>query len=226
MSFSKSLKPNYKFVTFKFDGILSDYLKNLMEYENYRLDFINKILSTGYDYCFLEFPPLRKHQVTPAEFTIIESKPFSRTNWSSFKNELMPLVELSQKNRKYAVCYFSNLSKDTTLVCPVPGPISPGPIRPGPISSGPTSLGSSTTKSFVPLPGDINIHSGHLIDFLKNGNKGQVNELIKLFSRLALEISNKTKIVYISTHGHGVPWLHVRLSQTPKYYTHTTYSYS
>lgn len=205
MSLSNPIRTNYKFVRFKFDGILSNYLKNLTERQDYRSDFIRKILSTGFNNCFLEFPPLYKYVEVPAEFTVIESKPFTQTNWSPFKNELMPLVELSQKNKKYAVCHFQNLSKDTTLVCPVP---------------------TNIAKSFVPLPGDINSHSGHLIDFLKNGNEGQVNELIKLFASLALKLSNKTNKLYISTHGHGVPWLHVRLSPTPKYYTHTPYSRS
>lgn len=42
-----------------------------------------------------------------------------------------------------------------------------------------------------------------------------------LWKKVAIELEkklNKSGMVYVSTHGLGVAWLHIRLSGTPKYY--------
>lgn len=192
-----------RYVTFeigrKYNANLTTYLQFLLSKEEVRNEFIRKIISTGYENCYLEFPPLHQPNGTPekfAEFTVIESIQFPSANWLTFRNQLKSLAEISSKRKKYAVCYFPNLSGETLLICPVPT-----------------------------LDKKIDAHSGHLMDFLSNGDKGQVHELIKMFALKSIELLSKDDMekVYISTHGHGVPWLHIRLSPTPKYYTHKSY---
>jgi hypothetical protein len=183
----------------KYNANLTSYLQSLSSKEEVRNEFIRKIISTGYENCYLEFPPLHKPDGTPekfAEFTITESRQFLSADWLIFRDQLKSLAEISSKRKKYAVCYFPNLSGETLLVCPVPT-----------------------------LDKKLDKYSDHLMDFLNNGDKGQVHELIKMFALKSIELLSKDdmKKVYISTHGHGVPWLHIRLSPIPKYYAHKSY---
>ena len=41
-------------------------------------------------------------------------------------------------------------------------------------------------------------------------------EWLALFNRVVKNLKSGYK--YISTHGHAVPWLHVRIEKYPKYY--------
>ena len=65
----------------------------------------------------------------------------------------------------------------------------------------------------IPLEQFVNI-----IDFTKNSNETQWLLLWKnvLFASNKMLLQNK--YVHISTHGHGVNWLHVRIEKIPKYY--------
>lgn len=59
---------------------------------------------------------------------------------------------------------------------------------------------------------------GHLVEFLKRATKKEIDELwskTAFFSKRS--VLNKES-VWISTHGHSVPWLHVRVMDNPKYY--------
>ena len=54
-----------------------------------------------------------------------------------------------------------------------------------------------------------------LKDFIDNASKTQQ----KIFWRKVKQVANRENVVWISTHGHGVPYLHVRMSLLkPKYY--------
>ena len=57
-----------------------------------------------------------------------------------------------------------------------------------------------------------------LKDFTDNAPKKQQQELWKLVAKEAKKQSKKFGKVWISTHGLGVPYLHVRISSKPKYY--------
>ncbi len=103
------------------------------------------------------------------------------------------LKPLIESKSNLTVTSFYNPSKDALLVVPVP----------------------SNNQS--------DIYSNHLMNFLKQGSKKQQHDLIKIFAMSALGMAENDESVYISTHGHGVPWLHVRLSKTPKYYQHKEY---
>jgi len=193
---NESLDPS---VTFNVNGSLLNYFQSLSLDESIRDNFVSMIISTGYNRCYLEFPSLsHSDRERPAEFTVSKAnEPFAPADWTIFRDKFKSLVDLdlSAKRKKYDAFDFSNLNNDALLVCPIPT-----------------------------LDKDIDKHSGHLMDFLKNGDRGQVHELIKRFALKAIElISNDFDVVYVSTHGKGVPWLHVRLSRTPKYYIHKPY---
>lgn len=56
----------------------------------------------------------------------------------------------------------------------------------------------------------------HFSNFIKYGNSNQVNEFWKNFGKLVNKyLSKKTDKLYINTHGHDVPWLHVRFDIKP-----------
>lgn len=58
--------------------------------------------------------------------------------------------------------------------------------------------------------------------FTRNASRSQQHELWKLVGRTALNRLNDQP-VWVSTAGAGVPWLHIRLDDRPKYYGYTAY---
>lgn len=160
--------------------------------------FIQSIVSTGYGHCYLEFPPITKESINSkddAEYTVIEASDFKDANWKIFYDKLKPYLKNNQSHDpKIETTYFPNISGDTMLVVPIPT------INP-----------------------EIDRYSGDLMNFLKYGQKSQQHAVINLVAQTVLTTIETRKKVFISTHGHGVPWLHVRLSDTPKYYTHKKY---
>ena len=107
---------------------------------------------------------------------------------------VMYLYTSTYINSLIVIIYFPNILGDTMLVVPIP----------------------STDQG-------IDKYSGDLMSFLKYGQKNQQYALIQLFAKTALNLIETQQKLYISTHGHGLPWLHIRLSNLPKYYTHIKY---
>jgi wobble nucleotide-excising tRNase len=65
------------------------------------------------------------------------------------------------------------------------------------------------TKLIIPIKPYATIYQ-----FALNGSD---KEWLALFNRVVKNFKKDDK--YISTHGHGVSWLHVRIEKIPKYYT-------
>ena len=77
---------------------------------------------------------------------------------------------------------------------------------------------SGDTSLIVPCP-DVGKNYAHIKLFNKNASDSKKKELWK---KVAEEITNiinndKDQEIYLNTHGHGVPYLHVRVDLTPKY---------
>lgn len=51
----------------------------------------------------------------------------------------------------------------------------------------------------------------------------EVRKLFNMIGCVATQVSNHGKLLWISTSGLGVSWLHVRLNFYPKYYSHNSY---
>ena len=62
-------------------------------------------------------------------------------------------------------------------------------------------------------------HYGHLAAFVRRAPVAQQHDLLQR-SAATLRQCLSNRPTWMSTHGMGVPWLHVRLDETPKYYTH------
>jgi hypothetical protein len=58
----------------------------------------------------------------------------------------------------------------------------------------------------------------HFSNFIKYGPKSQVDDFWRIFATLFDHLihSNKSDKLYINTHGHDVPWLHVRFDKGPE----------
>ncbi len=81
------------------------------------------------------------------------------------------------------------------------------------------SLG--TPPTLLVVPPDTGKNFSHIGTFYANSS---LDERRALWKKVAVELEKKLKRgekVYVSTHGLGIDWLHVRLSKTPKYY-HTS----
>ncbi len=92
------------------------------------------------------------------------------------------------------VASFVNLGKDARLVVPCPA----------------TGI---STESYT-----------HLGAFVRGAPLAQVHTLWRTVgARLIERISTQKADVWLSTNGHGVSWLHIRLDSSPKYYAFTPY---
>jgi hypothetical protein len=61
------------------------------------------------------------------------------------------------------------------------------------------------------------------MDFMRNGSNEQKHELLFNIGESMLKYTNFKNKKYLSTHGKGVPWLHVRICDSPKYYSFEKY---
>ena len=76
---------------------------------------------------------------------------------------------------------------------------------------------SKDTILIVPIPVQGKNYAT-LKDFIDNSSERQQKKFWKKVAEVAEKIMNKYKKVWISTHGLGVAYTHVRISITPKYY--------
>lgn len=82
------------------------------------------------------------------------------------------------------------------------------------------------TKSTIlvsPHPGP-EFDAMHLAQFMRTGKESRR----ELFYRVAIAVKgalakNPAQPIWLSTSGLGVPWLHVRVDQNPRYYSYTPY---
>ncbi len=69
----------------------------------------------------------------------------------------------------------------------------------------------------------------HLASYLTNSSQEDIRKLLKKTAEKVIELhEDKERIasnipLYVSTHGGGVPWLHIRLCNSPKYYHYKLY---
>ena len=76
---------------------------------------------------------------------------------------------------------------------------------------------SNDTMLVCPVPIKSKNYSS-IYSFNKNASDTQKKAFWKKVAQIAIIEQNKHGIVWISTHGYGVPWFHVRISRKPKYY--------
>jgi len=74
----------------------------------------------------------------------------------------------------------------------------------------------------VPKPQGADTAYGHLAAFVRGAPEPQRLELWKVVGK-AMQKRISARAVWLSTAGAGVPWLHVRLDDRPKYYHYGPY---
>lgn len=74
----------------------------------------------------------------------------------------------------------------------------------------------------APCPLEPDIDYGHLAQFVRDAPDAQQHALWQSVGD-ALQARMGSRPVWLSTAGHGVAWLHVRLDSAPKYYRHAAY---
>ncbi len=93
--------------------------------------------------------------------------------------------------------------------------------KPGPVRTFSNLSGDALLVSPTPNPGAT---YGHLAAFLRDAPDDAIHALWAHVGK-AMELwwSTREDHVWLSTAGMGVPWLHVRLDRTPKYYRTAAY---
>ena len=76
---------------------------------------------------------------------------------------------------------------------------------------------STDTMLVIPMP-VIGKNYATLKDFIDNASKIQQKNFWKHTALVARQFMNEKDKVWISVHGLGVSYMHVRISTTPKYY--------
>lgn len=82
----------------------------------------------------------------------------------------------------------------------------------------PVAFSNPTGTCTLVSPPDQGKNFAHIGLFYKNASQ---HEIRALWKKVATEIEKRLKlkkVIYVSTHGLGVPWLHVRICDFPKYY--------
>jgi hypothetical protein len=63
----------------------------------------------------------------------------------------------------------------------------------------------------------------HMGNFIRNAEKKQIQEQFKQLSKAILSELKRDRLIWVSTAGLGVIWLHMRLDSRPKYYRTNSY---
>ncbi len=74
----------------------------------------------------------------------------------------------------------------------------------------------------VPIPMAPHEAYGHLAAFVRKAPRAQTDALWRVVGQ-QMRAHVNTRPVWLSTAGAGVPWLHVRLDDRPKYYRYAPY---
>ena len=77
-------------------------------------------------------------------------------------------------------------------------------------------------QMIVPCPTENDQCYTHLASFLRGAPKEQIDRLWAVVGS-EMQLATGDKPMWLSTAGGGVPWLHVRIDQFPKYYHHAAY---
>ncbi len=144
-----------------------------------------------------ETPPVSAQNLDrPFEFVAIEDLSLARPASSAAFAE-----HLHGAPTSHAI-NFPNLGGDAILVVPTP-----------------SRMGSSGNHSAQSATGDAYCHLG---DFTRHASEGQQH---KFWARVGQTFLKRVaqRPVWLSTAGDGVPWLHVRLDDYPKYYAYSPY---
>jgi len=81
----------------------------------------------------------------------------------------------------------------------------------------------SKTRLIIPENTGGNARFANIAEFNRHANKAQQASLWKLVAVEYGRALSSVRPIWLSTSGLEVPWLHVRVSKTPRYYKHRPY---
>jgi hypothetical protein len=154
-------------------------------------DLTRLIRGTGYQGIFFETPGVSAHTAGQKQFRICIVDGPSVTKFASSHASSSAFQEHLDKCADPHVCSFPNLGGDAMLVVPQKQPGTKDPAY------------------------------SHLAAFLREAPEEQIAQVWKKVASTYLQIlqtRDETKPVWLSTEGTGVPWLHFRFDDRPKYY--------
>jgi hypothetical protein len=159
---------------------------------------IDVLRTVPYEAYFWECAPVLQGSTAPFEFTIVDDVVGC---FAGMRPDRLAFSEHFHKNTNNVVD-FANLSGDARLVVP------------------------------CPLLDDAEQRMLHVGSFVRGSVADdeyiQARNLFRRVGQLATarlaQNTPKRRPLWVSTSGLGIPWLHVRLSDTPKYYRHTPYT--
>lgn len=161
---------------------------------------------------------------TPFEFvTVRGGSRFPPSDPSSFQAHFDRVAEREGEG----IAVFPNTGGDAVLVAPCP-PRKRGAEHCGDALRGGEGGGEGGAKGGV-CDGDDGVGGdqpyGHLSQFVCTAPLSVVDALWRCVGRVVAEEAARTPShpLWVSTHGRGVPWLHVRVERAPKYYHHAAY---
>ena len=162
---------------------------------NFRQCFIQALVQSPFKDFYWECPPVQWNQ--------LESLPFECTlvdaGGAMSGKRASPeafLDQFSSKPARHSVISFPNQSNDATLIVP------------------------------KPLPRLAFAAYGSLAAFTHNAPLRQQHQLWTQVGKvMQQELEGRNVPIWLSTAGHGVPWLHIRLDGKPKYYRCSQYKH-
>ena len=78
------------------------------------------------------------------------------------------------------------------------------------------------TRLVIPTPRQEKNYLS-IVDFMQNASLNQQKNFWKLAANEILRLKQPGTPLWVSTHGLGVPYFHLRISRTPKYYKTTAF---
>lgn len=187
----KSQNPSHLKCHFKYKNKLLTYLELMKLSRTLQIKFyklIQRVLhNSPYSQYLLEFAPVSWNTIST---TILEFVLIpTRGLFQTSNINTYKEYGIDTINRSKDIIHFPNLSKDTLLICPC------------------------YNRKY-----NINSYS-HIGSFFQSNNtKQQLNLLKYMFTVYAYILQYRpNKIYYMSTHGKGVAWLHIRIDSKPKY---------
>lgn len=144
----------------------------------------------------------------------------------SFEADPHPFAEHLERGdgEEEDVCVFANLGRDAMLVVPT--------FTAEKECGDEDDYGGGDRRSRKEETSVSMNEYAHLLSFLRGTHvpEAQKLRLLQRVAQVTLEKCHeneqqeeKEKLVWLSTSGLGVSWLHVRVEDRPKYYTHTDY---
>lgn len=160
--------------------------------------FLTVLRKNPYKAFFFETRPVNSSQMTSKtfEFVLVDAPDLyefatSRPNPKAFAEHFDNDCRKSAATT--SACVFSSLGQDATLIAPKPPP--------------------EINTDLVPF--------SHLADFCRKADPALVTATWKLaIQTYVQQVERQKRLLWFSTSGLGVSWLHLRVDQRPKYYTY------